>query len=324
MSTAYGFIHNNKVYCYDRFSTTASFGLRHTKSPYLYSVLDLPEGVIPKFLSFSESCVSVIDSNKNLWLRGQIGVGPTGDYQHSFCSFTKVASGVMTVAGGQIFTAYVDIHGDLYVCGSIDNINFPDFTKIPSDVKFSKLACGSEHLCAMDVNGFVWILGGSIVLGQTCHNLSLVYSDTKTTDISCTGFSIIICDSEGKVWALGKISENFDCGPKFQEIKVPSPIVKLAAAWQHALFIDKNGKLYGLGCNKERQLGINGVDSTNECILLPVSEKIDQVSCFMSHSMIRDVNGFISVTGSFSVGEQPINWFRVLPFEDNSGFLPGY
>lgn len=319
MSNAYGFIANNKVFCYDSADTKA-FLLRRAKSPYVYWELPLPVGVLPNFLSFGESCLCVLDSDKNLWLKGSFGVESDSNYQHYF-GLTKVASDVATVASGEWFTAYVDVNGDIYICGSVDDINFPVFTKLSANVKFSKLSCGRQHLCALDVDGNVWILGGSLVTGKTSSDLSLIKTNSKAKDISCTGFSIIFCDVDGKLWALGRIEEDLDYGANFQQIKVPSRIIKLNAAWQHALMIDTEGKLYGLGCNRYKQLGLDNIESTKECLLLPTDAKIDQVACFMCHSLIRDINGFISIAGNFSLETQP-SWHGLGSFEEEPRILP--
>ena len=75
-------------------------------------------------------------------------------------------------------------------------------------------------------------------------------------------------------------------------------MIAVAAGYNHALFLDEAGKLWGLGFNTSYQLGI--AESRATLITphpIPLQMKIVAIACGDYHSVLLDENGFVWAAG---------------------------
>ncbi len=128
----------------------------------------------------------------------------------------------------------------------------------------------------------------------------------KIVSVEAEGFSTVLIDENGDVYGLGynghRLMGQTDTGGG-SAVKIPGlkHIVAAALGGTHALYLDRDGKVYGMGDSKSGQLGVSGAEN-NVTISVPLKitgiPGIKMVSANKNLSMLLDIDGHVWTCGA--------------------------
>ena len=279
--------------------------------------------------TYNAGTTLAIDKNGRAWGWGTNGSGTIGDGTVT-CRLTPVSvlGAVKTFCGiavGFSHSAAIDKNGKIWTWGSSlrgelgDNTTVSKFTPVSilgATKTFCKITAAGYSTHAIDKNGLVWGWGlnstGQIGDGTSTSRLTpvSVAGATKTfCEISAGKGQILgrlnmitvvlALDKNGRAWAwgynvFGQIGDN-STTIRTTPVSVAGAaktFCKISGGTQHALAIDKNGRVWAWGYNTNGQLGNNS--SANQ--LTPVSvagtvKTFCEISAGNLHSLAIDKNG---------------------------------
>ena len=279
--------------------------------------------------TYSAGTTLAIDKNGRLWGWGTNALGQIGDNTNtSKLTPVSVLGAVKTFCGiavGFQHSAAIDKNGKIWTWGSSlrgelgDNTTVSKFTPVSilgATKTFCKITAAGYSTHAIDKNGLVWGWGlnntGQIGDGTSTSRLTpvSVAGATKTfCEISAGKGQIqgrlnmitvvLALDKNGRAWAwgynvFGQIGDN-STTIRTTPVSVAGAVktfCKISGGTQHALAIDKNGRVWAWGYNTNGQLGNNS--SANQ--LTPVSvagtvKTFCEISAGNLHSLAIDKNG---------------------------------
>ena len=187
--------------------------------------------------------------------------------------------------------------------------------------KIKAIACGSEHILALDITGRLYSWGNSTKgqLGQganiigTCTSPRLVLTDKKFMEIACGYNHSMGLDELGKVhtWGsgadgrLGHESSHDKYEPYEVESLTDKFIVRLACGYLHSAVISNTGELMTFGFNGYGQLGIGTLETKHTpCIITAlIGRRVLDVGCGAFHTVCICENGEIYSMGMGNKGQ---------------------
>lgn len=194
-------------------------------------------------------------------------------------------------------------------------------TPIAFAEKIKSLACGSEHILALDVNGKIYSWGSSNKgqLGQganlpnVCNTPRLVHCAGAFMEIACGYNHCMALDELGKVFtwgsgADGRLGHNVS-QDKYEPCEVSSLsekfIVHLACGYLHSAVISNTGELLTFGFNGYGQLGIGSLEARyipSLCTGL-IGRRVLDTCCGAFHTVCICENGEIYSMGMGNKGQ---------------------
>lgn len=187
-------------------------------------------------------------------------------------------------------------------------------------------ACGDSFTMFLDTEGIAYGVGNNEYgeLGDGTNTNSLIPVETlllgkKIISISSGGSFTIYLDSNGKIYASGendmgqlgdgtKINRNVPIEVLTSDILSGKIINQVSAGSSHAMYLDSEGKVYGVGGNWNGQLG----DGTTVDRITPVQTKISkaiegrfiiQIASGSIFTMLLDSNGKVYGMGGNGYGQ---------------------
>ena len=187
--------------------------------------------------------------------------------------------------------------------------------------KVKSIACGSEHLLALDLNGRVYSwgsatkgqLGQGVNIPNVCTSPRLLASETSFMEIACGYNHCMALDELGKVYtwgsgADGRLGHN-SSQDKYEPCEVASLsdkfIVHLACGYLHSAVISNTGELLTFGFNGYGQLGTGNLEARyTPCICtVLIGRRVLDTSCGAFHTVCICENGEIYSMGMGNKGQ---------------------
>jgi len=232
-----------------------------------------------------QSAALTKDGRLFTWGRSQnrrLGHGDTMGSNESYPKIVAELEGqeVVYVDAGFSHMACICSNNEIYTWGKNSSkqlghpkSDYPAVVKgLPSDAKFSKVACGRGHTLAMTDDGEVFSWGGSKkgaqgtgkrgaeVLPTLIHALS----DLDVVDIAAGEDFSLFLTKEGKVYSCGASdfgqtghgrTTRYSLSPEKIYMLDKQNIKKICAGQYHAACVTQEGDVYTWGFNKDGQLG---------------------------------------------------------------------
>jgi alpha-tubulin suppressor-like RCC1 family protein len=230
-----------------------------------------------------------LDSSGSVWSCGYNNYGQLGRDVDNGSAFSvnlgKIPdlSNVENVAGGNLFSFFLDSSGSVWNCGDniygqlgrdVDNgsTSSVNLGKIPDLSNVKAIAGGYYHSLFLDSSGNVWScgdnnygqLGRDVDNGSASVNLGKIPDLSNVKAIACGYYFSLFLDSSGFVWncghnRFGQFGRKVATGSAFSVNlgKIPdlSNVVEIADGAQHSLFLDSSGSVWSCGYNIYGQLG---------------------------------------------------------------------
>lgn len=187
--------------------------------------------------------------------------------------------------------------------------------------KIKALACGSEHILALDINGriYSWGNSGKGQLGQgvnstgSCFTPRLILTDHKFVEIACGYNHSMALDELGKVYTWGAGADGRLGHESSIDVYEPSQvqglsqkfIVHLSCGYLHSAVISNNGELITFGFNGYGQLGSGNLETKNTptTVTSLLGRRVLDVSCGAFHTISICENGEIYSMGMGNKGQ---------------------
>ena len=212
-----------------------------------------------------------------------------------------------TLAAGKNFSVVVDVDGNVWLFGRVQNQS----TRVPEklDKDMAGVAAGNNHLLLLDMDGCLWAYGSNEFgqlgyAGSSEAKIPRELSLPKMRTVFAVGdHSFFIETGTGKVWGCGSNSFS-QLGLGYTHIiATPVPIPELppikyvGGGNTHSLFVDTEGKVWGCG-----RLGTTG-ETTNFVVPLDLPVEIVMACGGNGHSIFLDVHGSVWACGNNSSGQ---------------------
>ena len=187
--------------------------------------------------------------------------------------------------------------------------------------KIKSIACGSEHILALDINGKVYSWGNSSKgqLGQglnsaaPCTTPRLILTEHKFVDIACGYNHSMSVDEEGKLFSWGAGAdgrlghENSDdvYEPKQVCALMGKTILHISCGYLHSAVISNAGELITFGFNGYGQLGLGNIETMSLPTTIPnlQGRHIISAACGAFHTICLTESGEIFSMGMGSKGQ---------------------
>ena len=234
---------------------------------------------------------------------------------------------IKQVSCGANFTVCVDREGLVWSVGEnnkgqlgIGNIRYPQFESnffnvedIPPVVSVS---CGSEHTLIITNDSNLWSCGnnkyGQLCLGTVINQPKFIQTIfSNISKVSLGGYHSLFQNKKGEIFACG-FNKNGECGlghfnhpqitPSFIP-NLPSNIVQFICGFQHNLFLDLEGNVFSVGCNKFSQLGLGHNFNQNILNQIPNIPPVQSISCVGINSYLIDFKGNVWSFGDNQYGQ---------------------
>ncbi|MED6264721.1 putative E3 ubiquitin-protein ligase herc4 [Characodon lateralis] len=238
---------------------------------------------------------------------------------------------VSDVGCGRRHTAFLLDDGTVYTCGCNDlgQLGHEKSRKKPEQVValdaqiIVALSCGESHTLALNDKGqiFSWGLGSDGQLGlnnfEECirvpRNIKSL-SDVQIAQVACGYWHSIALARGGQIfsWGQNRYSQ-LGLGITGQSISTPQmvqslqaiPFSQISAGGAHSFALTFSGAVFGWGCNKFGQLGVN--DTNDRCFptLLKSlrSQRVIYVSCGEDHTAVLTKEGGVFTFGAGGYGQ---------------------
>ncbi len=277
--------------------------------------------VVPNVVAGSRS-IFVLDKNGNLYSWGENDIAQCGvALGKTICKPMLVMSGVKQIEisrggteGDTPTTAILTDTGAVYTIGSntVGQLGRKGdttvLTKIDTNVKFTKIAVGFDHLLLLDENGNLYGCGNN-AYGQLGNNnyTGTVSQITKIAsnviDMAAGRRHTLYITSDNKLYALGDNRWKKICSSTKEVFTDPFLLVSDAAkvyAGQHSsLYISTNGTLYYFGwCDASTFTAGNSNGKMNK-----IATKVESASIMDEHFVYTTTNGNVYGYGKNNYGQ---------------------
>ena len=154
------------------------------------------------------------------------------------------------------------------------------------------MCSGDRTSLFVDVDDRLWICGSDVFGSNTRINTpSVVEGLPPLQSVSAFGF-VLLLDVEGYVWQVqGGVPTKLENLPQIKTI---------STGHKHAMLLDVNNQVWGMGGNAHGQLGIKlPIDRNNHCtIKVEDIASIESICASFNHSLLLDVEGRVWGSGS--------------------------
>jgi len=213
-------------------------------------------------------------------------------------------SNIVSVSGGNSFSACVDYQGRLWLLGDITIAGTSSNYKPRIVSGFPPLLSvysGENYILCIDNNLHVWGMGentnGQLGLPEKANiNTPQKVSDERITSIACSGFHSILLNEEGFVLSSGTNHGQLGLGNSSRVIN-PHKLVEsinnvtaVACCASFSLFLTHRREVYYSGLR-------TGMQNTTEPTLIPNFGSIVLISCANDVAMCVDDSGSLWVFG---------------------------
>lgn len=260
------------------------------------------------------------DKNGEVWAwgnaeYGQLGIGEWKDTDNiPFPVKVAGLENIISVEAGGTHSLALDIEGDVWVWGS----NKYGELGLGTDIKYSFYPVKNPYLkdivkisarwgisYALKKDGTVWVWGGNQNIPVMVSNL------TDVVEISCGDAHCLALTRDGTVWAWGnnyhgqlgngKNGPNEYSGIPIQVPKI-SNIISIYTGGNTSFAKNKDGKVYGWGCNEYGQLGNGTTNDSNVPIEIDTLQDMDIVLIKGGyyHTLAMDKEGNVWSWGGWS------------------------
>ena len=212
--------------------------------------------------------------------------------------------------------------GTLWGCGSNGygqlgigtTTSTPSFRKIDQASYWTKVACGSRHMVALNILKEIWGSGADATLdGATSITLRKINIPFGCLDIACCSNATIVLSEAGELYAgggnvYGQLGIGTTTATTIAKIGLNNDWVRIKCGDYHAAAINSSGELYVWGRNDKGQLGVG--DNTNK--LSPVRVDyygtsdpilVKDVSCGSDFTILITTEGRMYATGNGNYGQ---------------------
>ncbi|BES88843.1 Regulator of chromosome condensation (RCC1) repeat [Nesidiocoris tenuis] len=239
---------------------------------------------------------------------------------------------IVSFAGGATHSFLLTSKGRVYGAGSnskgqlltllTENIEFREIVSTQLVRRITQLATKWETSYALDDNGSCWSWGPNNYghQGRPSSDASKRYEvrilSSRVKQVAAGLRHVTVLHEDGTVSTAG---DNRKCQLGYQSAlqhleRVPSldGVVQIACGQNHSLALTNDGKIFGWGCNKFRQLADNEALTLNRPTLIYESRSTDiKLLCGWTHSAILDQCGKLTNWGRNSycqLGIQASPW----------------
>ncbi|XP_056147234.1 probable E3 ubiquitin-protein ligase HERC4 [Lampris incognitus] len=264
---------------------------------------------------------------------GQLGLGGIDEeivVEPRKCEFFD-GKQVRDVGCGRRHTAFLLEDGTVYTCGCNDlgQLGHEKSRKKPEQVvaldaqNIVAVSCGEAHTLALNDKGqvFSWGLGSDGQLGlnnfEECirvpRNIKSL-SDVQIAQVACGYWHSLALSKGGQVFCWGQNRYGqLGVGIEGQGISTPQviqslqgiPFAQISAGGAHSFALTLSGAVFGWGCNKFGQLGLN--DNNDRCFptLLKSlrSQRVIYICCGEDHTAALTKEGGVFTFGAGGYGQ---------------------
>ena len=257
-------------------------------------------------------------------VEGQLGLGHYDKVVHP--TRIRTLSKIRSVSCGYHFTVCIDEEGIMWSfgenmygqlgTGNTETKNVPQ--KILDIPPIQSVACGGLHTLLIDYDKNLWSVGndcGQLALGtRVTNNKPNQTSFTNISKIS-GGYCFTMFQNEtGEIYSCGNNSHgelgwetsktNFaDKYQIYQIYNQPPNIVQFCCGFYHSLFLDDEGKVFGVGTTTYGRLGTGNHDGFSQMIQIPNIPPIKIILCGGYSSYLVDFDGNVWSFGFGSSGQ---------------------
>ena len=256
---------------------------------------------------------------------GQLGLGHNDEVAHP--TLIPTLFKIRSVSCGYNFTVCIDEDGSVWsfgdnTCGELGTGNRQVYNtpkKIMDIPPIQTITCGGYHTLFIDNNDNLWSVGrndfGQLALGTENKNYQLKPQQTSFSNILkvSAGFCHSMFQNEKREiyscgnnsnrelgWEISKANEKYQIHQIFNQ---PPNIVQFCCGFNHSLFLDSEGKLFGVGTNASGCLGTGNFHSIWELIQIQNIPPIQTISCSGYSSYLIDLEGNVWSFGLNASGQ---------------------
>ncbi|XP_060697829.1 probable E3 ubiquitin-protein ligase HERC4 [Hemiscyllium ocellatum] len=264
---------------------------------------------------------------------GQLGLGGIDEevvLEPRICEFFQ-SKKIRDVGCGRRHTVFVLDDGTVYSCGCNDlgQLGHEKARKRPEQVgaldaqNITAISCGEMHTLALNDSGqvFAWGLAkdGQLGLAVTEESVrvprnikSLV--EVQITQVACGYHHSLALSKGSQVFSWGQnkngqlgLGQDIGNQPSPQPVRSLNgvPFVQIAAGGAHSFAVSLSGAVFGWGCNKFGQLGLNDEHDRYVPALLKSlrTQKIVYVCCGEDHTAALTKEGGVFTFGAGGYGQ---------------------
>lgn len=264
---------------------------------------------------------------------GQLGLGGIDEeivVEPRKCDFFR-GKRVCAVGCGLRHTAFLLADGTVYTCGCNDlgQLGHDKARKKPEQVValdaqiIEALSCGESHTLALNDKGqvFSWGLGsdGQLGLGnfdecvRVPRNIKSL-SDVQIAQVACGYSHSHALSKGGNIFSWGQnrygqlglgIQGQSICTPQIIQSLQGIPFAQITAGGAHSFARTFSGAVFGWGCNKFGQLGLNDTNDRYFPSLLKSlrSQRVVYICCGEDHTAVLTKEGGVFTFGAGGYGQ---------------------
>lgn len=264
---------------------------------------------------------------------GQLGLGGIDEeivVEPRKCDFFR-GKRVCAVGCGLRHTAFLLDDGTVYTCGCNDlgQLGHDKTRKKPEQVValdaqiIEALSCGESHTLALNDKGqiFSWGLGadGQLGLGnfdecvRVPRNIKSL-SDVQIAQVSCGYWHSHALSKGGHIFSWGQnrygqlglgVQGQSICTPQMVQSLQGIPFAQITAGGAHSFARTFSGAVFGWGCNKFGQLGLNDTKDRYFPALLKSlrSQRVVYICCGEDHTAVLTKEGGVFTFGAGGYGQ---------------------
>jgi alpha-tubulin suppressor-like RCC1 family protein len=268
-----------------------------------------------------------LKSDGSLWAMGENQNGQLGDgtYTNTNQPEQIVASNVTAIAAGNYHSLFLKTDGSLWGMGYNLHGDLGDGTYVktnrPEQIVASgvtAIAAGYDHSLFLKSDGSLWGMGsastgdlGGATLIKTDRPVNIVVGGV--TAIAAGTLHTLYIKSDGSLWALGydlygELGDGGSGQTAIPEQIFPTPppagngVTKIAAGYEHSLFLKSDGSLWAMGNNLFSQLG-TGTYGTANNRPEQIARNVVAIAAGYNHSLFVQTNGSLWAMGYNHEGE---------------------
>uniref|UniRef100_A0A8C6S832 HECT and RLD domain containing E3 ubiquitin protein ligase 4 n=1 Tax=Neogobius melanostomus TaxID=47308 RepID=A0A8C6S832_9GOBI len=256
---------------------------------------------------------------------GQLGLGGIDEeivVEPRKCDFFR-GKRLCAVGCGLRHTAFLLDDGTVYTCGCDDlgQLGHDKARKKPEQVValdaqiIEALSCGESHTLALNDKGLVfsWGLGSDGQLGlcnfdecvRVPRNIKSL-SDVQITQVACGYWGNIFSWGQNRYGQLGLGAQGQSiCTPQIIQSLQGIPFAQITAGGAHSFARTFSGAVFGWGCNKFGQLGLNDTKDRYFPALLKSlrSQRVVYICCGEDHTAVLTKEGGVFTFGAGRYGQ---------------------